>query len=56
MNFEQFLQEKFADSVDCTEDDPGKDVDAFHDAFCDWMEELPIENIIRYADEFKGVK
>jgi hypothetical protein len=52
MDFEQFLMERFNETVVNTENDPGKDSDRFHDMFCDWLEMLPRENILAYADDY----
>jgi hypothetical protein len=48
--FDDFLQEKFADSIAGTDEDCLDD--EFHDRYCDWLDRLPIENVLFMADDY----
>jgi len=46
MNFEIFLEEKYADQYMGTDDD-------MSDGFSEWVTDLSIEEICKFADEYK---
>jgi hypothetical protein len=48
--FDDFLQEKFASSIAGTDQDCLDD--EFHDAYCGWVDRLPVENLIEMGTEF----
>jgi hypothetical protein len=48
ISFEDYLQEVYTKEVDGTEDAPNDDV--AYDEFCDWLAEMQVDTLIKYAD------